>query len=923
MKIINICLAKKCGGLEQMAINYHKILDKHISIFYNDSWISKKINDKNIIFIDKWYNILKLINNEKTLFICHDKRSLYYLNILKYFNYPIVTCIVNHNQYKIKKTLNSDYSVIITKNMLQFYPKNYNLNKVFILNNFSFLNKKDEINILNKNIKNIGFIGRLVECKGCLQMIKQLKKYLIKNDIILNIYGDGTEKDNICEYIKNYNLNLKIVIHGWIKDVRKCYLKNDVIIVPSYNDTFPVVIIDAFSYGCPTIVSDKVLINNDIIKNMENTLIYNINDYNDLEQKIMILNNDFELKKKISLNSIKTYNKKLSNNMAKKKINTIVKKIITSNKKLKILYINDGIHFNLGYNFMKLFNDSNIEIIEVKIKMLVPCLSKKILEFIIKFPSLYFFICIFYDIQYPNKFDTPNLIYSHGGKTSFLNIYFSNLYNCDNFYTSSLRNLNNTYFTKIFTLQDLDYDNHFKLETFPSYIEHEITKQNNLWLFAFGGSDNIHKYKEKDIVFYCNLINNFSYKYNIKWLILTSRRTSKKYENIIKNTVKKNFIKDIILFNSNDKRSIKKFYSICEAVFVTIESTSMIGESINLIKPVILLEPSVIINNLSSIFIEKIIKPRNKLIDKYNLKKIKYNNFNLEYIFNYIKKFKGYKDPQIELKNFLKKYIEKKIEMNSKISKIKNISFYVLTHNSEKIIDKTLNSIKDIVDEIIVVDSGSNDNTIKICQKYTNKIYHFEFDSFTKSRKYAESKCIYDWIIYLDSDEVLTTELIEEIKSIKINFDTTSYDAISFYWKPIMWFENKPNLFSKKKKVIRIYNKKKCTYSDHPFHDLPVVKQNRIYQTKNYYEHFVSNSLNHCYFKMINRNIKPWVIKRNRQYNLIFIFLKFLTIFQLSFLKALFIKRFVIYGLIGLKLSLIYAYSRFLRVYITLQDILF
>ena len=253
---------------------------------------------------------------------------------------------------------------------------------------------------------------------------------------------------------------------------------------------------------------------------------------------------------------------------------------------------------------------------------------------------------------------------------------------------------------------------------------------------------------------------------------------------------------------------------------------------------------------------------------------------------------------------------------------INKLSFYVLTFNSEKIIEKTLKSVKDIVDEIIVVDSGSTDSTKKICKKYTENIYDFSFKigGFTESRKYAQSKCTYDWIMYLDSDEVLTQKLFEEIKLLKNNFDIKSYDAISFYWKPIMWFESKPHIFAKQCKVIRFYNKKKCFYQNHPFWDIPIVKEDRIYQTKNYYNHYCLSSINHYYDKMINRNIG--VIDNYKRYNLCFLIIKFLFIFQLSFFIALFNKRLIIYGFIGIKMSLIYAYSRFLIVYMTLQHLI-
>ena len=93
MKIFNICLAKKGGGLEKMAINYHLIMSEHESIFRKNSWIENQIDieSNNIIFIKYWIHLIYILwnLNDKTLFICHCKRSLYYLNWFKYLGFKI------------------------------------------------------------------------------------------------------------------------------------------------------------------------------------------------------------------------------------------------------------------------------------------------------------------------------------------------------------------------------------------------------------------------------------------------------------------------------------------------------------------------------------------------------------------------------------------------------------------------------------------------------------------------------------------------------------------------------------------------------------------------------------------------------------------------------------------------------------------
>ena len=67
---------------------------------------------------------------------------------------------------------------------------------------------------------------------------------------------------------------------------------------------------------------------------------------------------------------------------------------------------------------------------------------------------------------------------------------------------------------------------------------------------------------------------------------------------------------------------------------------------------------------------------------------------------------------------------------------MKNLSAVIVVKNEERNIEKCLNSIKDIADEIIIVDDYSTDNTVDICCRYTDKIYQHKWEGFGLQKQY-------------------------------------------------------------------------------------------------------------------------------------------------------------------------------------------
>jgi len=139
------------------------------------------------------------------------------------------------------------------------------------------------------------------------------------------------------------------------------------------------------------------------------------------------------------------------------------------------------------------------------------------------------------------------------------------------------------------------------------------------------------------------------------------------------------------------------------------------------------------------------------------------------------------------------------------------ISTVIITLNEEYNIERCLNSVKDISDEIIVVDSFSTDKTADICKKNHVNFSENKFIDYANQKNYANELCKNDYILSIDADEELSKELIKEIKRIKeiTLFDGYSFNRLTNYcgkWvKHSGWYPDKK---------LRLFNKHKFSWNN-------------------------------------------------------------------------------------------------------------
>jgi glycosyltransferase involved in cell wall biosynthesis len=103
------------------------------------------------------------------------------------------------------------------------------------------------------------------------------------------------------------------------------------------------------------------------------------------------------------------------------------------------------------------------------------------------------------------------------------------------------------------------------------------------------------------------------------------------------------------------------------------------------------------------------------------------------------------------------------------------LSVVIIAYNEEKNIERCILSVKEVADEIVVLDSFSSDSTEAICIKHGVKFFQHKFDGHIQQKNRAITLASYPHILSLDADEALDPTLIQSIKDVKNNFIKGGY----------------------------------------------------------------------------------------------------------------------------------------------------
>jgi len=244
---------------------------------------------------------------------------------------------------------------------------------------------------------------------------------------------------------------------------------------------------------------------------------------------------------------------------------------------------------------------------------------------------------------------------------------------------------------------------------------------------------------------------------------------------------------------------------------------------------------------------------------------------------------------------------------------IKHISAIVLAKNNDKTIRKTLQSLVSFED-VVVYDNGSTDNTIKIAQDFKNvNLIQGEFKGFGWTKNKAVSFAKNDWVIIIDSDEVIDEILLNTLKTKKLNENTVYQLNFKAFYKDIQvqycgW---------NNQKIKRMYNKRTTSYTMNDVHEDIISDNLNIELLDGNVEHYSYHTISQFIIKADHYST---LFAQNNLGKKSSSPLKAILNGIYSFIKTYFFKRGFLDGYVGLIISFSHMVTNFYK-YIKLYEL--
>jgi glycosyltransferase involved in cell wall biosynthesis len=239
------------------------------------------------------------------------------------------------------------------------------------------------------------------------------------------------------------------------------------------------------------------------------------------------------------------------------------------------------------------------------------------------------------------------------------------------------------------------------------------------------------------------------------------------------------------------------------------------------------------------------------------------------------------------------------------------LSVFIIARDEADRIGDTIRAVRDLTDDLVVVDSGSRDATVQVAAELGARTLHRDWTGYGAQKRFAEEQCRHDWMLNVDADEVVSADLAAEIRGM-FSGAPPPLDGYRIGIAEIFPGERVPHPLAYTLYPVRLYRRSRGRYSPSPVHDRVDMAENaRVGRLRGKLHHFSVRSLGDQLAKL-NRYSDQQAADLDQRGVTIPTWRVFVE-FQAGFWKAYIGRRHALRGVYGFLTAMNYAISRHIR----------
>lgn len=242
---------------------------------------------------------------------------------------------------------------------------------------------------------------------------------------------------------------------------------------------------------------------------------------------------------------------------------------------------------------------------------------------------------------------------------------------------------------------------------------------------------------------------------------------------------------------------------------------------------------------------------------------------------------------------------------------VPSLSIFLIARDEGDRIGRTLDAVRDLTDDLVVVDSGSTDDTVAIAKAHGARVIFNAWPGYGPQKRFAEDQCKHTWLLNIDADEWVPPALADEIRAVLAR--APDADGFTIPIAEVFPGEDAPHPFAYALTPVRLYRRDKGRYVDSTVHDrVAFTGTPKIGKLKTAIHHFSVRSIGDQMRKLNDYTTEQAadLAKRGKHVPTWRLFVEF----PASFLKAYIVRRHIFRGVYGLMTAMNYGFYRWLRV---------